>query len=93
MAQKVKIIYGDTAIMEWDPVQAGATIYMDGAPTQWQTADACHDCEAAVRLVAESAWGPMYEDAEEAEADDRSVGVDEITIWEDLSYEVLEDDE
>lgn len=89
--ERVKITYGETVIMEWDGAQASAPIRVDGVSIGYQTADARHRTADAVRLAASKVWGPVYDTAEDAEADGRSAS-SEIVIWDDLEYETLDDE-
>lgn len=90
--QTIEITHcGETIRMEWDGAQASASIRVDGKATQYQTADARHDLDKAVRLACEYTWGEIYEDRESAEADGRGYSA-EITIWDDVEYHVTEPD-
>ena len=54
---QIKITNGsDSVVMSWDAAQASAPIRIDGVTSQYQTADARHDLETAVRLVAAAVW-------------------------------------
>lgn len=85
----VKIEFGGgEAIMEWDPAQASAPIYVDGVITQWQTASARHRTALAVALAAAVAWPdeewPRVPPVGSV-PDEWCAGCD---AWDDLSYEV-----
>jgi hypothetical protein len=55
----VNITVGSSRMqMTWSPGNAGAPIRLDGLDTGYQTADARHDAEQAVRLVVTQAFGP-----------------------------------
>lgn len=89
----VRIEYGsDTLTMRWDPAQASAPIVLDGDATPYSTADARHRISHAVRLVLGYAYrAPIYETEEEARADERDPDGDNVVVWDDVAYEVLED--
>lgn len=88
--QQIEITYGETVVMQWDGAQASAPILVDGDSTGYQTADARHRTEEAVRLVCAKMWGPIYATAEDAEAAGRTLGVDQIVIWDDVEYSTLD---
>ena len=88
--ERVEIQVGsDKMVMEWDGAQAGSPITVDGECTPYQTADARHRVGDAVRLVCGYLYGPVYDTARDARRAGRSVGVDNIVIWDDVSYETL----
>jgi len=74
----VRITFGgETLMMSWDGTEASAPIRLDGAPTQYQTADARHRVSEAVRLVCPLAWPEVRDWEEGSEA------------WDELEYETL----
>lgn len=76
----VKITYGGESItMSWDGSEASAPIKVDGESTPYQTADARHRADRAVRLAARLAW---------PDAGSFDEGSDE---WDDLAYKVLDE--
>ena len=75
----VRITYGsDRIVMSWDGSEASAPIWLDGQSTQYQTADARHRLDRAVRLVCPLVW---------PEIRDWSVGTE---AWDALEYETVE---
>lgn len=86
-----RLTYGNESVL----VSLGMpehTIYVDGQATQYQNADGRCDVDRCMRLAASTVWGPVYEDWEAAEADDR-VRSDNICVWDDVEYERVEDEE
>lgn len=76
----VRITYGDeTVTMSWDASEANAPIKLDGARTPYQTADAGHRTQEAVRLCAAIEW---------PEVGDWSEGTD---AWDSLAYEATDE--
>lgn len=61
--------------MQWDGSNASAPIILDGIETGYQTADARHDTEQAVRLALR---GYCQGD-----------GVSVDSIWDDVAYETV----
>ena len=91
--ERIRITYGsDMATMEWDGAQASAPIVVNGEPTQYQTADARHRTDSAVRLACAVLWGPLYETEEEAAEAGLSAGRANICVWDDVEYETIEDE-
>lgn len=87
--ETVAIHYGsDTVEMTWDGAHASAPICIDGDSTQYQTADARHRTEAAVRLCCRLCWGPVYDTEEGAEANGMDPG--RCCIWDEVEYETVD---
>ena len=58
---KVKITCGDESIiLSANFAHASCPLYVDGESNQWQVADARHEADIAVNLVATSVWGRGY---------------------------------
>lgn len=78
MTTVVKITVGtETLTMEWDGTQASAPIILDGIETGYQTADARHRTEEAVRLALR----------EYCKGEGDGVSVD--SLWDDVEYETV----
>jgi hypothetical protein len=86
MARYSLTVGSTTVVVEYDGSQASAPIVVDGVSTQYQTADARHHTDAAMRLAASVAFGAVYETVADALADGRRPGVDSIVIWDDVEY-------
>lgn len=88
---KVNIIYGSNRhIMGWDGTQASMPIFFDGSPTPFQTADARHSTDKAVRLVLEWAYGHLFETEQDAEDEGYDPKTQPVVIWDDVEYEEVE---
>ncbi len=83
----------NTSIMSWDGANASAPISVDGQSTPFRTADARHRTPDAVRLICGYLFGPIYDTDEDALADGRQPGIDEIVIWDHVEYETEYDTE
>jgi hypothetical protein len=91
--ETVRIHYGGaTMTMTWAGACPGAPILLDGRATQYQTADARHSTDCAVRLVCGLAFGRVYETRAAAEDDDCDVDADGLCVWDDVAYDVMPTD-
>lgn len=85
--KRIEITYvSDTVVMEWDGAEASAPICVDGLPTQYQTADARHRTQEAVRLVCRLMWGDIYATAKEAVAAGLDPRGSNVCVWDEVEY-------
>jgi len=97
-ADVVRIRYGsDTAYMAWRGEKASAAILIhtgehgdDWSPTRYQTADARHRLQDAVRLVVPLLWGPLYETEEEAITAGYDPAENAVSTWDGVAYRYVE---